>query len=46
TLEEGGSPNDLLAYLTSRASVTRFVEVIPGANDIFIRTVKDNDNDQ
>ena len=33
------SPNDLLIYLTSRARVNHFVEVIPSVNDIFIKTV-------
>lgn len=36
------SSNDLLSFLTSKAEVHHFVEVIPSANDIFIRTVKNN----
>lgn len=36
------SPNDLLIYLTSRAQVNHFVEVIPSVNDIFIKTVTSN----
>lgn len=36
------SPNDLLTYLTSRAEVNHFVEVIPSVNDIFIKTVTTN----
>ena len=36
------SPNDLLSFLTSKAEVHHFVEVIPSANDIFIRTVKNH----
>ena len=36
------SPNDLLVYLTQKARVNHFVEVIPSVNDIFIKTVKDN----
>lgn len=36
------SSNDLLRYLTSKAEVHHFVEVIPSANDIFIQTVKSN----
>ncbi|MBT8244160.1 MAG: ABC transporter ATP-binding protein [Winogradskyella sp.] len=36
------SPNDLLSFLTSKAEVHHFVEVIPSANDIFIKTVKNN----
>ncbi len=34
--------NDLLSFLTSKAEVHHFVEVIPSANDIFIKTVKDH----
>jgi ABC-2 type transport system ATP-binding protein len=34
--------NDLLTFLTSKAEVHHFVEVIPSANDIFIQTVKNN----
>ena len=45
-IDNDGSPNDLLNYLTNTAKVSRFVEVIPSANDIFIRTVKDSDDDQ
>lgn len=41
----GSAPNELLAYLTGKAGVTRFVEVIPSANDIFIKTVNDSDHD-
>ncbi len=36
------SPNDLLTFLTSKAEVHHFVEVIPSANDIFIQTIKNN----
>lgn len=36
------SPNELLSFLTSKAEVHHFVEVIPSANDIFIQTVKNN----
>lgn len=34
--------NDLLSFLTARAEVHHFVEVIPSASDIFIQTVKNN----
>ena len=34
--------NDLLSFLTSKAEVHHFVEVVPSANDIFIQTVKNN----
>ncbi|MUU78098.1 ABC transporter ATP-binding protein [Winogradskyella endarachnes] len=36
------SPNDLLSFLTSKAEVHHFVEVIPSASDIFIQTIKNN----
>lgn len=36
------SPNELLTFLTSKAEVHHFVEVIPSANEIFIQTVKNN----
>lgn len=41
-LPEHTSSNDLLTFLTSKAEVHHFVEVIPSANDIFIQTVKNN----
>jgi len=36
------TPNDLLTILTQRGQVTHFMEKIPTANDIFIRTVTSN----
>ncbi|WP_435412921.1 ABC transporter ATP-binding protein [Psychroserpens mesophilus] len=41
-LNTNDSSNDLLSFLTSKAEVHHFVEVIPSANDIFIQTVKNN----
>lgn len=41
-LPQHTSPNDLLSFLTSKAEIHHFVEVIPSANDIFIQTVKNN----
>jgi len=41
-IDSGTSPNDLLSFLTNKAEVHHFVEVIPSANDIFIQTVKNN----
>ena len=41
-ISSGTSPNDLLSFLTSKAEVHHFVEVIPSASDIFIQTVKNN----
>jgi ABC-2 type transport system ATP-binding protein len=36
------NPNELLSLLTQRGQVTHFVEKIPTANDIFIKTVSQN----
>lgn len=36
------TPNELLGILTGRGQVTHFVEKIPTANDIFIKTVTSN----
>ncbi|GAB2779143.1 ABC transporter ATP-binding protein [Salinimicrobium soli] len=41
-ISDSASPNDLLVYLTTRAQVNHFVEVIPSVNDIFIKTVTTN----
>jgi ABC-2 type transport system ATP-binding protein len=41
-INEDTSSNDLLSFLTSKAEVHHFVEVIPSASDIFIQTVKNN----
>lgn len=34
------TPNDLISFLTTKAQINHFVEVIPSVNDIFIQTVK------
>ncbi len=41
-LQNNTTANDLLNYLTAKASITHFVEVIPSVNDIFIKAVKNN----
>ncbi|WP_026755602.1 ABC transporter ATP-binding protein [Sediminibacter sp. Hel_I_10] len=41
-LKDTDKSNDLLGFLTSRAEVNHFVEVIPSANDIFIQSVKNS----
>lgn len=41
-LQDTEKSNDLLGFLTSRAEVSHFVELIPSVNDIFIQTVKNN----
>ncbi|MCX2678565.1 ABC transporter ATP-binding protein [Galbibacter sp. EGI 63066] len=41
-LDSNETANGLLHYLTSKARVNHFVEVVPTANEIFIETVKRN----
>ena len=41
-LEVNQNPNDLLQYLITKGNVSHFVELIPSANDIFIKTVNNN----
>ncbi|MEX0996691.1 MAG: ABC transporter ATP-binding protein [Flavobacteriaceae bacterium] len=38
-IEPHSSPNELINYLTTKAQINHFVEVIPSVNDIFIQTV-------
>ena len=41
-LKTNESSNDLLGFLTSKAEVNHFNELVPTASDIFIQTVKNN----
>jgi ABC-2 type transport system ATP-binding protein len=41
-LKPNESSNDLLSFLTSKAQVNHFNELVPSANDIFIQTVKNS----
>ncbi|AXT19366.1 ATP-binding cassette domain-containing protein [Flavobacteriaceae bacterium AU392] len=41
-LKTGETSNDLLSFLTQKAEVNHFNELIPTVNDIFIQTVKNN----
>jgi len=41
-LTDSNSANDLLSYLTTKGQVSHFVELIPSASDIFIKTVSNN----
>ncbi|WP_196888552.1 ABC transporter ATP-binding protein [Aureivirga sp. CE67] len=41
-IPKGTSPNELLQFLTSRAEISHFVEMIPSVNDIFIQSVENN----
>ena len=43
TLEKNSSSNDLLSYLAGKAQIMRFNEVIPAVNDIFIKTITENE---
>ncbi|MRI02028.1 ATP-binding cassette domain-containing protein [Kriegella sp. EG-1] len=36
-----GDSKEMLAYLSSKANINRFVEIIPSANEIFIKNVQD-----
>lgn len=35
--------NELLTYLSSKANINQFIELVPSANEIFIQTVQDKD---
>ena len=41
-LNNNDTSNDLLGFLTSKAEVNHFNELVPTANDIFIQTVKNS----
>lgn len=41
-LKSTETSNDLLTFLTSKAEVNHFNELVPSANDIFIQTVKNS----
>ncbi len=41
-LADGEKSTDLIKFLNRRASINHYVEVIPSANDIFIRAVNQN----
>ena len=41
-LKKGENPNDLLSFLTSQGQVQHFVELVPDANEIFIKAVNKN----
>ena len=42
-LGENGSSSELLRFLNQRAQITHFTEMIPSANDIFLKAVSDNE---
>lgn len=43
TLDTNTSSNELLQYLSDKGQVMRFNEVIPGVNEIFIKTITENE---
>ncbi|WP_299606588.1 ABC transporter ATP-binding protein [uncultured Aquimarina sp.] len=43
SLDKQVAPNELLSFLTERAQVVRFNEVIPSVNEIFIKTITENE---
>ena len=43
-LEENNTSSELIQFLSSKAQVNHFVEIIPNASDIFIQAVKNNSN--
>ena len=43
-LSNDESPAELISFLSGKARINHFVEVVPSANDIFIRTVNQNSN--
>jgi ABC-2 type transport system ATP-binding protein len=43
-LDNQTSSNDLLNYLSTKGTISRFAEVIPNANEIFIKAVNQNIN--
>ncbi len=43
TLDQNTSSNQLLGYLSEKAQVVRFNEVIPSINEIFIKTITGNE---
>ncbi|PKV52344.1 ABC-2 type transport system ATP-binding protein [Aquimarina sp. MAR_2010_214] len=43
TIDSATSSNELLQYLSDKGQVMRFNEVIPGVNEIFIKTITENE---
>ncbi|MBQ0735650.1 ABC transporter ATP-binding protein [Aquimarina celericrescens] len=43
TLDQNTSSNQLLTYLSEKAEIMRFNEVIPSINEIFIKTITENE---
>lgn len=45
-LEKENTSNDLLNYLSSMGLITHFVEIIPNANEIFIKAIHQNSSNE
>ena len=43
SLKDTESSNDLIQFLNNKAQITHFTEVIPSANDIFLKAVANNE---
>ncbi|HIP48979.1 MAG TPA: ABC transporter ATP-binding protein [Lutibacter sp.] len=43
-INDGDTSKDLISFLSNKANINHFVEVIPSASEIFIRAVKKNEN--
>lgn len=43
SLKENETSNDLINFLNNKAQITHFTEVIPNANDIFLKAVANNE---
>lgn len=43
TLKQGETSTELINYLNNKAQIIHFTEIIPGANEIFIKAVSDNE---
>ena len=43
SLKEGETSKNLIQYLNNQAQITHFTEVIPSANDIFLKAVANNE---
>jgi len=43
-INESDTSKDLISFLSNKASINHFVEVIPSASEIFIRAVKNNES--
>ena len=45
-LKDANDSNDLIQYLASQGTISKFSEMIPNANEIFIKAIKQNANNE